>query len=168
MLFIVPQAVSAQDRTGPTMTPEIWAEESGQGAAFGYESGSWGGSWSQGVRIRIPILEFFAIDARGMIVNTNQVGDDRWDAGARLDLIGHSPVLLNVLRLYGGGGPQLFHPISSSAQQTVHWGGGGHFGLEAFLNPDMSLFFEVGAQSGVADDVATGATVLAGVKLHPF
>ena len=161
-------ALASDPAAGPRMTPEIWPEPSGQGVAFGYEAGSWGGSWGQGLRVRIPILEFFALDARGIVTHTVRVGDDRWDAGARIDLIGHSPVLLNVLRLYGGGGPQLFHPISSDADQTVHWGGGGHFGLEAFLNPRMSMFFEVGGQSGVAVDVATGATVMAGIKVHPF
>ncbi|MEM1022482.1 MAG: hypothetical protein AAGJ19_02305 [Myxococcota bacterium] len=162
------EAAGAEAHAGDAMTPEIWAQPSGQGVSLGYESGSWGGSWSQGVRIRIPILEFLAIDARGIMVHTTRVGDDRLDAGARLDLIGHSPVLLNLLRLYGGGGPQLFHPISSGVEQTVHWGGGGHFGLEAFFNPRTSIFFEVGGQSGVAVDVGTGATVLAGMRLYPF
>lgn len=153
--------------------PAVWSEDSGAGVGFGYENGSWGGSWAQGVRVTVPIVPHFALGLRGLMVNTPRPADDRWDFSGRLELLGRSHVLLNVMRLYGGGGIQLFHPISDEANQEVHVGGGGHFGFELFMARHLAFFIEVGGQSGIAGsstagDIATGATIMAGLTVYPF
>lgn len=154
-------------------TPTIWSEDSGAGVGFGYENGSWGGSWAQGVRVTVPIVPHLALGLRGLMINTPRPADDRWDLGGRLELLGRSRVLLNVMRLYGGGGIQLFHPVSDEADPEVHVGGGGHFGFEFFMAHHLAFFIEVGGQSGVAStstagDIATGATIMAGLTVYPF
>jgi hypothetical protein len=65
--------------------------------------------------------------------------------------IGHGPVLLNVLRLYGGGGPQVFFPTGGANKKRANWGGGGHFGFEFFMLESTSFYLEVGGQGGARD-----------------
>ncbi len=143
-----------------------WTEPSGTGVALGYENGSWGGEWAQGIRLRIPIGSAFSIDLRGLVLGGLNI--DRWDLGGRLDLSGGSPVFLNFVRIYGGGGVQVFRPVAGVDQRKVSVGGGGHFGMELFLTPFMSWIFEVGGSSGSQDGFGAGATIMAGVQFYPF
>lgn len=171
-LISTASAHEAPSDAGGTV-PTIWSQDSGTGVGFGYENGSWGGSWAQGVRVKVPVVPHFAVGLRGLMINTPRPGDDRWDFGGRLELLGQSRVLLSVMRLYGGGGVQLFHPISDEANEEVHVGGGGHFGFEFFMAPHLAFFIEIGGQSGVASDpaagdIATGATIMAGLTVYPF
>lgn len=167
-------ALAWDDRVESDSTAlSIWPDESGAGVGFGYENGSWGGSWAQGIRVKIPVVPHLSIGVRGLMVNTPRPADDRWDFGGRLELLGESRVLLNTFRLYGGGGVQLFHPVSDEPDPGVQVGGGGHFGFEFFMAHHLAFFIEVGGQSGIGDgpttgDIATGATVMAGLTVYPF
>lgn len=146
-----------------------WTEPSGQGLALGYDNGAWGGEWSQGVRVLVPLGAHFGVDVRGLMVLASAGAQDaQVHLGGRLELIGRSPVLLNVLRLYGGGGVQLFAPVGEAPSHAATMGGGGHFGFEFFMMPSMSWILEVGGQSGVADGVGGGASIVAGLQLYPF
>src|SRR5262249_42175985 len=128
-----------------------WTGDAGTSFAFTYENGSWGGEWVQGVRVHVPFGRNFAMNARGLMLG--EVGKDRWDLGARIDLVGQSPVFLNLVRLYGGGGVQVFRPVTSvpSANRKTTWGGGGHFGFEFFFAQWMSWILEIGGNSGSQD-----------------
>jgi hypothetical protein len=137
-----------------------WTQPSGQGLALGLDNGLWGGDWCNGIRAKIPLGRHFAVHARGLAIfafdDTNRV-----DLGGRLEFIGQSPVMLNVMRLYGGGGLQVFYPVSGDVTRKASFGGGGHFGFEFFMSPRYSWFIEVGGQGG---SPAPGATVMAGMN----
>jgi len=97
-------------------------------------------------------------------------GGNRWDPAlfGGAEFFGRTPVMAGLLRMYGGGG--LFfggRPLPTPEGATYGLGGGGHFGLEAFLNPRMSFTFEVGGQApvhGLSHDA--GAHVLGGVHFY--
>lgn len=147
-----------------------WTERSGEGLSFAYDNGAWGGGFSQSVRVTVPFGDHWAADLRGLVVYASAPSfADRMDLGARLELIGRSAVLLNVLRLYGGGGVQLFGAVRGGAAGAgVSVGGGGHFGFEVFLGPNMAWIIEVGGQSGLGEGVGAGATIVAGLQFYPF
>ncbi len=142
-----------------------WTEPSGEGFGFGYASGSWGGEWTQELRLRIPIYRFIAMGLRGIAVGSLQT--ERWDLGGRIELIGQPPVFLNLVRLYGGGGLQVFRPVSEVDDPKTSIGGGGHFGFEFFMGAGMSWILEIGGSSGVGDSRAAGATIIGGVNFYP-
>jgi len=151
-----------------TVTPamHLTPGAKGNGAAFSYDLGSWGNGLGQSFSIRVPILRHFGINVRGLLIRHDLGTDDRWDAGARVELFGQSPVYLESFRLYGGGGPQLLTPISTDGDAAL--GGGGFLGFEFFLMPRSAFYLEVGAQSGGPAGVGEGASVLAGVRVFPW
>jgi hypothetical protein len=77
-------------------------------------------------------------------------------------------VFLNLLRLYGGGGVQVFAPVTGTNSSKASVGGGGAFGFEFFLNDRLSWILEVGGSSGAAGSNSSGATVTAGLQFYPF
>lgn len=145
--------------------PLTWKKTPGQGVAFGLEEGLWGGTWAQGLRITVPFASNFAATLRGIYLLDAVEDVLTVDAGGRLDFVGRSEVLFNVMRLYGGGGVQVIAPVANTAGKEVRVGGGGHFGFEFFCSPHYSFFLEVGGQGG---SVAPGATVLAGMMVYPW
>ncbi len=145
--------------------PLTWEKSPGQGVAFGLEEGLWGGAWGQGLRVTVPFARNFAATLRGIYLMEMGDGPVTVDAGGRLDFVGRSDVLFNVMRLYGGGGVQVIAPITDSADEEVRVGGGGHFGFEFFCSPHYSFFLEVGGQGG---SVSPGATVMAGMMFYPW
>jgi hypothetical protein len=88
--------------------------------------------------------------------------------GGRFDLVGRSPVFLNLVRLYGGGGLDVFAAVASGANHAVETSGGAQFGFEFFLQRRMSFFLEVGYHSSLQNGPPGGETVVAGLNLYPF
>jgi hypothetical protein len=150
------------------LAPLSWAELSGQNVSLAYESGLWGSWWEQGLRFGVPFGRHFAVNLRALYVSDTSTADDvpyTADVGGRLDFIGRSLPLFNVMRLYGGGGFQVFQPVFATKGRHTQIGGGGHFGFEFFHNPYYSFFLEVGGQGGKP---SPGATVLAGMAFYPW
>lgn len=145
--------------------PLTWKKSSGQGLSFGMEEGLWGNSWSQGLRATIPFTRNLGATLRGVYLIDMASGPFTADAGGRIDFFGRSPVLLNVLRLYGGGGVQVLAPAANTEGRSALVGVGGHFGFEFFHNPTFSYFLEVGGQGG---EPSPGATVVAGLMFYPW
>ena len=82
-----------------------------------------------------------------------------------VELFGRGPVMLGVLRTYGGGGITYGAPIGVDATPAV--GGGGHYGVEVIAAPRMSFTFEVGGQAPLAaSEVDGGAHVMAGATFY--
>lgn len=142
-----------------------WTEESGRGVALGYENGLWGSLFVQGLRVRVPFGASWGLVGKGLFLHQT-TGEYRGDAGGRLDLYGSSPVLLNFVRLYGGGGPYVMHVVTGAGSKEVQIGGGGHFGFEFFMKPSFSWVLEVGGGSGV-DGRGGGGTAVAGFQWYP-
>lgn len=144
----------------PSTTP------AGRGVGLGSDQGLFGRAYAQGVRFRIPVFEHFAFNLRGISTFGHVGSDVRWELGGRAEIIGHTPVYLNLVRLYGGGGPEVAARVSGPGPRSARFGGGGHFGFEFFLSPAVSFFLEVGGHGG--DELTAGGTALAGVMLYPF
>jgi hypothetical protein len=150
------------------LAPLDWPELSGQGVSFGYESGLWGSRWEQGLRVGVPFSRHFGVHLRALYTSETSIDDDvpyTADLGGKIDVIGRSLPLFNVVRLYGGGGIQVFEPVVATEGRNTQIGGGGHFGFEFFCFPQYSFFLEVGGQGGKP---SPGATVLAGMAFYPW
>jgi hypothetical protein len=88
--------------------------------------------------------------------------------GGRLELIGRTPVLLNLIRIYGGGGGGPFVDVAGPQKGQVTAEGGGEFGFEFFLQPHFSFYSEIGGNAcGVGTALCSGATVVAGLTWYP-
>jgi hypothetical protein len=148
-----------------------WSGPTGEGVSFGVEEGGWTGLFGSGLRIHVPIIRYFGFTLRGAWISngSNPVGTPTGYVGGRLDLVGRSPVFLNLLRLYGGGGVDLFSAAGPGIDHTARWGGGGHFGFEFFLNKYSSFYLEVGGRGAFSDgSMPGGQTIVAGMNLYPF
>lgn len=138
----------------------------GRGLSIGFDNGLFGDGFGQGLRLRIPFGRNWGLAVRALSVMDDQGPDQfQWALGGRLEIVGQSPVYLNLVRLYGGGGPQVIRGMRGEGRGTTSLGGGGQFGFEFFQSPRFSLFFEVGGQGG--NNRFSGATVLAGLNFYP-
>ena len=160
-----------------------WSGPTGKGVSIGLEEGGWSGSFGTGLRVHIPFVSFFGATIRGLFLaapSTSNVVNpaDRnmtqlstvlnEHAGGRIDLIGRSPVFLNLVRLYGGGGVEVFSALGAGVDHTAVVSGGGEFGFEFFLQRRFSFYLEVGGHGGVDNGLPGGETVVAGMNLYPF
>jgi hypothetical protein len=91
-----------------------------------------------------------------------------YHAGGRLELVGRSPVFLNLVRIYGGGGVDLFSAFGNGVSHQAVVSGGGEFGFEFFLQRRFSFYLEVGGHGGIDSGLPGGETVVAGMNLYPF
>jgi len=166
---IISDAVVASSSLSPEQSralwPLSWKKSPGQGFSFGMEEGLWGKSWSQGLRVTIPFTRHLGTTLRGVYLIDMTGGPFTADAGGRLDFVGRSNALFNVVRLYGGGGVQVLAPVANTGGRSTKVGVGGHFGFEFFHNPVFSYFLEVGGQGG---EPSPGATVVAGMMFYPW
>lgn len=109
-------ADSGAEDTVPGEVTESYMRDVNQVASnrvtLGYDMGLYGAGWGQGLRLRIPFADHFGLRLRSIWFHgaTRPASFDRsgYDPSlvGRVGLYGTSPVLLGVVRLYGGGGPQ--------------------------------------------------------------
>jgi len=148
-----------------------------RGVGVGFDMGFWGQAhFAQSLKVDIPfgwrVGQFFGVRVRGVMVYSDadagldSVRDPVFDSGR--ELFGRSPVLLGLLRVYGGGGAWVgarLHP--TNVGRTWKVGGGGHFGVEFALASRASLQIEIGGQApGHALGYDAGASVMAGVMVY--
>jgi hypothetical protein len=149
-----------------------WTEPSGRGVAFSYENGAFGQAWEQGLKIQFPVVEHLAINLRPMVLmslETDANPTSQIAVGGRLELIGRTAVLLNLIRIYGGGGGGPFVEVTGPNKGKVTGAGGGQFGVEFFLVSHASFYLEIGGNGcGALGSICSGATAVAGVSLYPF
>src|SRR5438552_325334 len=81
-----------------------WTEPSGGGVSFGYDNGSWAGQWAQGIRVKFPIGRAFGLSLRGIYIQQLASEVFQGNLGGRIEFTGGTPVYLNLMRIYGGGG----------------------------------------------------------------
>ena len=166
-LLFVPSVARADEPA--TKEPDVVRPSStpaGRGVAFGFDNGLFGRAFEQSARIRLPLADFFSVDLRGISTFGPMANDTRWELGGRLELVGRTPVYLNLVRLYGGGGPEVAARASGPGDKKTSFGAGGHFGFEFFLNPNMSFYTEIGGHSG--NELTAGGTAVAGMMFYPF
>jgi hypothetical protein len=161
-LILIPTLAAAADAP-PASIAVPWLAPTGQGPGIGYDLGLWGQGFGQGLRLKVPVSRNWGLNLRGIMA----VADDpaRWSAGGRLELYGQSPVYLNLIRIYGGGGIQLFHQFKGDHKGETRLGGGGQWGFEFFMSPHLGFFIEVGGNGNA--HLVSGATVLSGITIYP-
>ena len=151
-----------------------WTAPSGQGVALSYENGSFGQVWEQGLKLQVGFGPCgpgrrdtcWAVNLKPQLLMELQ-DPSAIALGGRLELIGRTPVYLNLIRIYGGGGIGTYVDLSGPHKGQVSVGGGGEFGFEFFLARDLAFYAEIGGNGCPAlGNLCSGATVVAGVSLY--
>jgi len=81
-----------------------------RGVGIGYSNGLQGMSYSQHLRVDIPlgrrVGQFFGLRVRGGVVHGSMLASE-YDPviNSGVQLFGRGPVMLGMVRVYGGGGP---------------------------------------------------------------
>jgi hypothetical protein len=162
-----------------------WSGPTGEGVSIGLEEGGWSGVWGSGLRVHVPFVSSiggahqgsFGATVRGLVLtgsNTSTASTPADHFGGRLDLVGRSPVFLNLIRIYGGGGVEVFSAFGqppcprAPCPGVTNVSGGGQFGFEFFLHRRFSFYLEVGGHGGVDKGLPGGETVIAGMNVYPF
>jgi hypothetical protein len=168
--FVVLAIVLGFSRSAAAQEPDVAKPKptpTGRGVGFGLDNGLFGRAYAQGLRVRFPLGDQFAFNLRGISTFGMAEDEARWELGGRAEFIGHTPVYYNLVRLYGGGGPEIATRVAGPGpRDKTRFGGGGHFGFEFFLTPGMSFFAEIGGHAG--DGLTGGGTVLGGMMFYPF
>ena len=132
----------------------------GSGMAAGVQLGLVGAQFGQRVHVVVPLGENYAL--RPAYVQTMASGATfLLNGGGRLDLIGRTPILMELLRVYGIGGIQADYPFSplGSGIGSLDYGISGAFGSEFFITPKFSYFFEIGGGGGFAKAGPFGSAI---------
>jgi hypothetical protein len=151
-----------------------WSGPTGKGFSLGIEEGAWGGAFGTGVRGQIPLGRYFGITLRAAYVfgnapvGTTPATFPTQHLGGRIDFVGKSPVFLNLVRLYGGGGVEMFSAVGAGADHSPHFSGGGHFGFEFFASKWSSFYLEVGGHAPIDPGMPAGQTLIVGMMFYPF
>jgi hypothetical protein len=164
--FAAPLSASADEPAPAEAVVQPSDKRTGRSVGFGVENGLSGRAFEQGVKLRIPILEHFGVQLRGVSAFGDAGGDTAYYLGGRIDLVGQTPVYLNLVRLYGGGGPEVLTRVAGPGGDKTLIGGGGQFGFEFFVSPKMAFYVEIGGHSG--NELTGGGTAIAGMTLYPF
>jgi hypothetical protein len=177
-LVLAPEPAPLVAEARPVELTVPWHGPTGKGVSIGLEEGAWSGVWGSGLRVFVPFFEqigghnagSFGMTVRGLVLTGANIPapEAANHFGGRFELTGRSPVFLNLVRLYGGGGVEVLSPFGSGVASKALVGGGGHFGFEFFLNRRFSFFLEVGGHSGVDSGLPGGETVIAGMNVYPF
>jgi hypothetical protein len=147
--------------------------EKWRGFGIGYDNGLWGRGFAQGIKLDIPfglrVGQFIGLRIRSVIVHPLEHGapyDPVFDNG--IEIFGRGPVLLGVLRLYGGGGVWVgIRPSPTAEGRSWGIGGGGHVGIEGRMAERVSLTFEIGGQGPAhALGLDSGASIMGGTMVY--
>lgn len=153
---------------GPPPPPIEEKLEPGPGVAVGYENGLWGANFAQGLRLRVPFTPRFGLMVKAVLAHPTSHEHNMMAhyGGGRLELWGASRPLADLFRVYGGGGLVVTTKVLGMAvDKEVHWGLGGHFGLEVFMTRHAAFFIEIGGSTN-ADGTVAGATAMAGLQWY--
>jgi len=140
----------------------------GPGVALGYENGLWGANFAQALRARFPFSDRWGLVVKAAITHPTDHSHNVMPhyGGWKLELFGTSKPILDVARVYGGGGFIVTKKVlGTGGDDDVHYGLGGYFGLEIFMTRHAAFFIEVGGASN-PDATAAGATVQAGLQWY--
>jgi hypothetical protein len=169
-----------------------WSGPTGEGVSFGIEEGGWSGVFGSGLRVHVPFFTVrgerekpnqsgsVGMTLRGLVFTaptlansnvltvTNGNEGPAYHAGGRIELTGATPVFFNLIRIYGGGGVDVFSAIGTGVSHQPTVSGGGEFGFEFFNNRHVAYFIEIGGHGSVDTGLPGGETVVAGIHFYPF
>lgn len=142
------------------------------GVGIGFDMGLWGDRYANGLKVDVPLGkgdlgQHFGVRLRGVMVHDDT--GDRFTpvAAGGAELFGRGPVLLGVVRVYGGGGLYYGGIVDSQIETAPTLIGGGHFGVEVAASKRQTFSFEVGGQGPLTpEEFDAGASVMAGTTVY--
>lgn len=170
LMLGLPAAIAASDPVvGPRADDEYVRSINAKwrGVGLGYTNGLWGERYAQGVNLDLPfgpkLGQFLGLRTRGVMA---YVGDHSPVALGGVELFGRGPVLMGILRVYGGGGVY-GGTVLGDPDAELSFTAGGHYGVEAIVAPRVSFNFEVGGQGPIHPlGRDGGASVMAGSTFY--
>ncbi|HEY8020908.1 MAG TPA: hypothetical protein VIH93_07390 [Thermoanaerobaculia bacterium] len=147
-----------------------WSEPSGRGVALGVDVSGAATALEYQLSVVVPLGWLFAIRARPVFyVGLHGAGTA---LGGKIEAVFRSRPLWNFVRVYAGGGPDVFYGLTGPSARDVdgNWFAGqidGNWfaGAEIFFDPRWSLHWELGTSGGAFD---TGAGAYADVGLLAY
>jgi hypothetical protein len=132
--------------------------------------GLWGSQFGQGLKVDLPfgpkVGQYMGIRLRGLFVHEETATEFTPVVGGGAEIFGRGPVLMGVVRVYGGGGVYVGEALNLAAAEP-RWTLGGHYGVEVLVSPRNSFTFEVGGQGPLhPDGNDAGASVMAGATFY--
>lgn len=173
-LFASAPALAAKEapEIGPLPDAEYIADINAKwrGVGVGYDNGLWGQNFGQGVKLDLPfgpkIGQFVGLRLRGLMIHEETPNAFTPVMGGGAELFGRGPVLMGIVRVYGGGGVYYGEALNlDSAEPRLT--AGGHYGVEVLVSERNSFTFEVGGQGPMHPDGRdAGASVMAGTTFY--
>lgn len=152
---------SAEEATAATSV-----EEYGKGISLTADIGMLGGLQGSSISLKIPLVSDktggVSLRLRQAVLLTGADTSTRVLMGPRLEVVFQSPVLANLLRLYGA--PAVMYTWNPTGTKVSSWSGGGNFGCEIFVSPKRSFYFEIGSGSPSIPSVTAGFSSVAGYQ----
>ncbi len=164
MVSLVALAAPPEPILGPLPTEEYIRDvnAAARRTSIGITNGMWGSAWGSDVHVDVPfgprVGQFYGARIRAIVVDTSV----NPAVAPGLELFGRSPVMMGVLRMYGGGG---VHVWIDTVTGDVLPGGGGHMGFEGFVSPNMAFLMEIGGQGSDLVGIG-GASFLTGIHFY--
>ena len=160
---------------GPELSSAYVAEVNDRwgGVGLGFDMGLWGSRFGTSFKADLPFGSGRVGQHLGMRVRSLSIHDDFEGSfnpvvAGGAELFGRGPVVLGIVRVYGGGG--FYYGGTLGRTEHVYAPalvGAGHFGLEVAASPRQSFTFEVGGQGPMsAEGIDEGASVMAGTTLY--
>lgn len=151
----------------PPAPPEMsMSDDRGRGLGLGFDGGWVGTHYASGLRLDVPLVgQRFGLRLRTTTAYTDPAEVDGFSPtnGGALEMWARSPVMGDVVRFYGGGGPHV--AIDHTHELAI--GGGGHFGLELLPLRKLGITVELGRHWGHGALAATrGASLMGGVVIY--
>lgn len=162
--------IDVESSSAPAQAP------SGRGVGFGLDffgASSADTDIELDVSVVIPFSSLFALRMRPTAYySSNESGG--WAAGGKLEAVFRSPVMLNLVRVYAGGGPAIFYGLSGPSAHEVdgNWfagdiDGNWFVGSEIFVSSKFAVHWELGT-SGGALSTGAGPYTDVGLTVYPF
>lgn len=139
---------------------------------LGIDMGLWGTGFGQGVKADIPfgsdIGRYWGMRLRYTMAQGAATNDFDSVMFGGLELFGRSPVMLGLIRVYGGGGVYAgARPSVSDGTRRAGVSGGGHMGIEVMSSHWMSFTLEVGGQGPVhVHRIDAGPSIMGGMMFY--
>lgn len=148
-----------------------WTPVSGRGIGLGLDIFGNATAEEEDINLMIPFNDYVAIRIRPVLYEGFSAGVN---VGSKVEGMVRSEMILNCIRVYGGGGVALFYGLTGTDAGGIdgNWfagdiNGNWFLGTEIFFTPYISLHWEFGT-SGGAFETGQGSYVSAGIELYPW
>ena len=138
-----------------------------QGWSGGFQLNQYHGDFGMGLHVNSGrfLYNTLSIKLRGNIqfLSHPENGEETWTPYTHLSLgiASWGREISSGVRAYGEGGVLLILPAEKVSNEGPQLGGYGLFGVEVFVGPPATFFFEMGAGSGAVANLLPGKPIYA-------